>query len=344
MAATALLRRGGEVAGLRRAHPGWLLWNGPGTCARARGAGGVSYAPVRARLDAGELVVLDGAIGTEILRREVTWADHQLQTRPELVRSIHSSYLAAGADVISSNTFQLSRRGFMQHFKDAEHMRHIGASGLETRWAELVQAGVRLAQEARQAAGLGDSVAVAGAMTTLEWCFRPDLAPSGDAADAEYRELASVFAEAGCDLLLIETVNSVREAVAAARAARAVGLPCWIAFVPDEAGNLFSGETLAQACAALEPLQPDALLVNCAPPSDIALGLRQLVRHSSAPVGIYPHIGRFDPPEWMFTDEYPPPRYLELAREWLASGARIIGGCCGTTPEHIAQLSTRLRM
>ena len=304
----------------------------------------MSYAPVRARLDAGELVVLDGAIGTEILRREVTWADHQLQTRPELVRSIHSSYLAAGADVISSNTCQLSRRGFMQHFKDAEHMRHIGASGLETRWAELVQAGVRLAQEARQAAGLGDSVAVAGAMTTLEWCFRPDLAPSGDAADAEYRELASVFAEAGCDLLLIETVNSVHEAVAAARAARAVGLPCWIAFVPDEAGNLFSGETLAQACAALEPLQPDALLVNCAPPSDIAMGLRQLVRHSSAPVGVYPHIGRFDPPEWMFTDEYPPPRYLELAREWLASGARIIGGCCGTTPEHIAQLSTRLRM
>jgi enediyne biosynthesis protein CalE2 len=298
----------------------------------------VSYASVRARLTAGEVVVLDGAIGTEILRRQATWADHQLQSRPGLVRAIHSGYLAAGADVISTNTFQLSRRGFTQHFKDVEHMRHIGAPDLETRWSGLLRAGVRLAQEARQAAGLGEAVAVAGAMTTLEWCFRPDLAPSRQVAESEYAEIAEVFAEAGCDLLLVETVNSVREAVAAAQAARAVGLPYWIAFVPTEAGDLFSGETLAEACLALEPLQPDALLVNCAPPADIQAGLRALVRHSRVPVGAYPHIGRFDPPEWLFSDEYPPARYLELARDWVDSGARIVGGCCGTTPEHIAAL------
>ena len=101
---------------------------------------------------------------------------------------------------------------------------------------------------------------------------------------------------------------------------------------------MFSGETLAEACLALEPLQPDALLVNCAPPADIQAGLRALVRHSRVPVGAYPHIGRFDPPEWLFSDEYPPARYLELARDWVDSGARIVGGCCGTTPEHIAAL------
>jgi homocysteine S-methyltransferase len=298
----------------------------------------MSYATVRASLAAGEVVVLDGAIGTEILRREATWADHQLQSRPELVRAIHASYLAAGVDVISTNTFQLSRRSFAQHFKDAEHMRHIGAADLETRWADLLRAGVRLAQEARQAAGLADAVAVAGAMTTLEWCFRPDLAPATPVAESEYREIAEVFAAAGCDLLLVETVNSVREAVAAAEAARTVGLPYWIAFVPDEAGDLFSGETLADAWLALEPLEPDALLVNCAPPADVEAGLRALVKHSRVPVGAYPHIGRFDPPEWMFSDDYPPPRYLELARGWVDSGAQIVGGCCGTTPEHIAML------
>jgi S-methylmethionine-dependent homocysteine/selenocysteine methylase len=298
----------------------------------------VSYAPVRARLAAGEVVLLDGAIGTEILRHEATWADHQLQSRPELVRDIHGSYIAAGADVISTNTFQLSRRSFAQHFKDAEHMRHIGAADLETRWSDLLRAGVRLAQEARHAAGMDEAVAVAGAMTTLEWCFRPDLAPSTEVAASEYGEIANVFAAAGCDLLLIETVNSVGEAVAAARAARAVDLPYWIAFVPNEAGDLFSGETLADACLALEPLEPDALLVNCAPPADIQAGLRTLLKHSRVPVGGYPHIGRFDPPEWMFSDDYPPAKYLELARDWIASGARIAGGCCGTTPEHIAML------
>jgi chromate transport protein ChrA len=191
----------------------------------------VSYAPIRDKLDTGRLVVLDGAIGTEILRREVTWADHQLLKRPEVVRAIHADYVAAGAEVLSTNTFQLTRRSFVQHFKDADHMRRIGAADLETRWADLLRAGVRLAQEARQEADQAEHVAVAGALTTLEWCFRPDLAPADDVAEAEYREVATVFAEAGCDLLLIETVNSVREAVAAARAARAVGLPFWIAFV-----------------------------------------------------------------------------------------------------------------
>jgi S-methylmethionine-dependent homocysteine/selenocysteine methylase len=180
-------------------------------------------------------------------------------------------------------------------------------------------------------------------MTTLEWCFRPDLAPSGEQAEAEYRELMQVFAQAGCDLLLIETVNSIGESVAAARAARSVGLPYWMAFVPTETGQLFSGETLAQAWAALEPLEPDAVLVNCAPPADCAAGLRELVGCSRVPVGIYPHIGRFDPPEWLFTDEYPPPRYVELAAEWRAAGATIVGGCCGTTPEYIAALSQALR-
>jgi methionine synthase I (cobalamin-dependent) len=302
----------------------------------------MSYQAVSDKLASGHPLVLDGAIGTEILRRDVTWADHQLQKRPDVVRAIHADYLAAGADVISTNTFQLTRRAFVGHFKDAEHMRHIGAPDLDTRWATLLKAGVSLAQEARQQADLKDKVAIAGAMTTLEWCFRPDLAPEHSQAEAEYREVAQVFADAGADLLLVETVNSIAEALAGARAARSVSLPFWIAFVPDERGRLFSGESLADAVGALAPLGPDVVLVNCAPPEDVKQGLRKLVPYSNVPIGAYPHIGRFDPPEWMFTDEYPPRRYLELAQEWIGMGARVVGGCCGTTPEHIALLARQL--
>jgi S-methylmethionine-dependent homocysteine/selenocysteine methylase len=302
----------------------------------------VTYAAVRARLDNDQLVVLDGAIGTEILRREVTWADHQLQKQPDVVRDIHTAYITAGAHVISTNTFQLSRRGFAQHFRDRQHMRHIGAPDLETRWADLVRAAVRLAHEARDAQAAHERVAVAGAMTTLEWCFRPDLAPDASAAEAEYRELAQVFADARCDLLLIETVNSIGESLAAARAARSVGLPFWIAFVPDEQGRLFSGETLQDATTALEPFEPDVILVNCAPPADVTVGLRELTAAPICPIGVYPHIGRFDPPEWLFTDEYPPSTYLQLARSWLTLGARVIGGCCGTTPAHVALIAREL--
>jgi S-methylmethionine-dependent homocysteine/selenocysteine methylase len=300
------------------------------------------YEPLANRLARGGVLVLDGAIGTEILRRDLTWADHQLKQRPDVVRAIHADYIAAGADVISTNTFQLTRRSFLNHFKDLAHMRHIGAPGLEDRWAELLRAGVALAHEARAQAGSGRPVAIAGAMTTLEWCFRPDLAPSPAQAQAEYREVIAVFAEAGCDLLLIETVNSVTEAVAAATAAREIGLPFWISFVCDEQGRLFTGETMADAAAALVPLEPDAILLNCAPPPDTEAGLRTLLPHWRGPAGLYPHIGRYDPPEWLFTDAYPPARYAALARAWRAQGAQVIGGCCGTTPDHIAAVARAL--
>jgi S-methylmethionine-dependent homocysteine/selenocysteine methylase len=302
----------------------------------------VTYDAALEKLAGGRPLILDGAIGTEILRRDVTWADHQLQKRPEVVRAIHADYIAAGADVISTNTFQLTRRAFAGHFKDEAHMRHIGAPDLDTRWATLLRAAVTLADEARQHAGASRTVAIAGAITTLEWCFRPDLAPSAEQAEREYREIAQVFADAGADLLLVETVNSIHEALAAARAVHSVGLPFWIAFVPDERGRLFSGESMADAVEALAPIGPDVVLVNCAPPADTLAGLRKLVPHSTVPTGAYPHIGRFDPPEWQFTEEYPPERYVELARDWIDLGARVVGGCCGTTPEHIAALARHL--
>jgi homocysteine S-methyltransferase len=303
----------------------------------------MSYAAIQDKLARGEVVILDGAIGTEILRRDVTWADHQLISRPDVVRAIHADYIRAGADVISTNTFQLARRSLLSHFKDVEHMRRVGAPDLETRAERLLRAGVELAKEARAQAAGGRPVAIAGAITTLEWCFRPDLAPGPEQALAEYRELIGTLADAGCDLVLIETVNSTAEARVAAQAAREIGLRCWVAFVCDEAGRLFTGETMADAEAALAGPAPDVVLLNCAPPADAAAGLRALVESRRAPTGIYPHVGRYDPPEWLFTGEYPPDGYLAAARDWVATGARVVGGCCGTTPEHIAALARGLR-
>ena len=298
-----------------------------------------AYPTIAAKLANRETVILDGAIGTEILRRNVTWADHQLASRPEFVRSIHEDYIRAGADIISTNSFQLCRRALYNHFRDEAHRRHVGAVDLDDRANRLLAASVHLAREARTRVGAPRPVAVAAAVTTLEWCFRPDLAPSPAQAREEYAEIFQVVREAGADLVLLETVNSIGEARVALEAAKALGLPCWISFVPDEHGRLFTGETLAQAAAQLEPRGVDAILLNCAPPPDIATGLRELAPHAHVPVGAYPHVGRFDPPEWLFTDEYPPPRYRDAAAEWKQMGASILGGCCGTTPNHIAALA-----
>jgi S-methylmethionine-dependent homocysteine/selenocysteine methylase len=299
----------------------------------------MSYEPIGNKLKNGQTVVLDGGIGTEILRRNVTWADHQLASQPDFVRGIHEDYIRAGADVISTNSFQLCRRALHNHFRDEKHRRHIGAGDLDERAGKLLAASVQLALEGRKRSGGNGHVAVAAAITTLEWCFRPDLAPSLQQAGEEYREIFQCVKDAGADLILLETVNSVAEARVALEVAKKIGLPCWIAFVPDRTGKLFTGETLAQAVAALEPLGVDAILLNCAPPDDISAGLKELSAHAKVPTGTYAHIGRFDPPEWMFTEEYPPARYTAESRKWKQMGARILGGCCGTTPEHIAALA-----
>jgi len=300
----------------------------------------MSYEPIREKLTRGETVILDGAIGTEILRRQVSWADHQVSNRPDLIRSIHEDYIRAGADVLSTNSFQLCRRALYNHFRDDAHRHHIGARDLDERANKMLAASVELAKEARQRVGGSRPVAVAGAVTTLEWCFRPDLAPSQEQARGEYREIFQVVKDAGADLVLLETVNSITEARVALEVLKELGLPCWVGFVCDEKGVLFTGETLAEAVRVLEPLGVEAILLNCAPPPDITAGMHALSRAAQVPIGGYAHIGRFDPPEWLFTDEYPPDRYRQVAADWKQMGARILGGCCGTTPDHIAALGT----
>jgi S-methylmethionine-dependent homocysteine/selenocysteine methylase len=303
------------------------------------------YENLKGRIRNREIVILDGGIGSEMLRRGLTWEGHKVESEPDAIRAIHADYIRAGADVVSTNTFQLARRSYLNHFADPDHMRRIGAPDLETRARVLIREGVKRALEARDQAGRGN-VCVAGAMTTLEWCFRPDMTPSLEDMRAEYRETIQAFKDAGADLMLFETFNSSKEARTAFEAAREVGIPAWLSFVCDWQGRLLDGETAAQLHEGLAGLEPDALLFNCAPVPDITRALGKLAReYSNGPrpaLGGYAHVGRFDPPDWMFTDEYPPDRYLSACREWVSMGAQVVGGCCGTRPMHIEALKKGL--
>ncbi len=290
----------------------------------------------------GRTIVLDGGIGTEILRRGSNWASHQIQDDPSLVRAISADYIAAGADVVTTNTFQLSQRSFRNHFNDEAHMRAVGAVELDGLAAELITHAVRLADEARKAAGR-DDVSIAGSMTTLEWCFRPDLTPDEDAMRREYREMVEIYRDAGADLILFETFNKVWEARVALEAARDVGMPAWIGFVSDAEGRLLSGETMEDVAQGLAGLPCEAALVNCCPVDHTTAGLERLAEYWPGATGAFAHVGRFYPPVWMFTDECPADAYLEKARLWKGLGASVIGGCCGTTPEYIRLLSEGLR-
>ena len=309
---------------------------------QGRQAGGAAAEARARKLREGDVIILDGGVGTEILRRGSNWASHQIQSDPGLVRAIHADYIAAGADVITTNTFQLSQRSFRNHFNDDEQMAALGAVELDARAAELISEAVRLAIEARAESGRED-VSIAGSMTTLEWCFRPDLTPGDDAMRREYREMVEIYRDAGADLILFETFNKVAEARVALEAAEEAGVPAWMGFVSDDNGRLLSAETMEAVASGLEGTAPEAVLVNCCPVDHTTAGLRELVKHWPGTTGGFAHVGRFYPPVWMFTDECRPDRYLDNARRWRDIGARVIGGCCGTTPEYIELLSTQLR-
>ncbi len=307
----------------------------------------MSYARIAQKLRRVELVLLYGGVGTEILRRGVYWRCHGIEQHPEIVRQVHEDYIRAGADVIKTDTFQLNRRAYLNLFHGLEHMQHIGPEGLEEKAAKLVGQAVELAREARNRAGSEqDGVAIAGVISPLEHAFRPDLHPPPRQCQAEHAEIVAQMKSAGVDFILLESMNCLAEARAACAAARAAGLPVWVSFVVRENGRLLSREPLAKALKAVEPLGPEVVLVNCAPPADITRAVEALRRHRKGPFGAFAHIGRYDPPSWKFgfyprfsgTETFPPERYLKAALRWRKLGAQVIGGCCGTTPAHVRAL------
>jgi S-methylmethionine-dependent homocysteine/selenocysteine methylase len=152
--------------------------------------------------------------------------------------------------------------------------------------------------------------------------------------------MAELLAEAEVDVILAETHPTIREAEAAVRAARRVGLPVMVSWVCGRDGRLLSGESLRDAVRAVLPYSPLAVLVNCLPADSAVDAVCELKRVAGAvPVGAYANVGWVDANgNWVQSDSVIPSIYADHAASWLASGARLIGGCCGTTPEHILQL------
>ena len=316
------------------------------------------YDRVRRLLDDDRTVILSGPMGSELVRRGVRWRGHGMLTDSDDVEALYAEYLGTGTDVLRTNTFQLNRRIYLDVFRDEAHMAHIGAPGLATRHVDLTRRAVELARAARDRSGRAE-VAIAGVMSPLEHCFRPDLAPNEAAARREHAELARTLADAGADLLLIESMNTLAEALVALDAARATGLPVWVGFVLGPEGSLLGGDDLAEAAARVRASGAQAVLVTNVPTGDATAALRTLADsrapggpHSASgsapavPIGVLPHVGKYDPPSWKFeffprfaeTESCPPERLAALVEEWRSLGARIVGGDAGSGPDHTRAL------
>jgi homocysteine S-methyltransferase len=285
--------------------------------------------PFLQRLAESRPILLDGATGTELNRRGVDtslplWSAAALLRAPEVVRQIHADYVAAGAEVVTANTFRT-------------HQRSLQAGGVANARQAATELTAQAVALARSAAG--DSAWVAGSQAPLMDCYSPRLRPDAEALDREHQQMAENLAAAGVDLILVETQNTILEAVAATRAAATTRLPVLVSFVCGVDGRLLSGEALRDAAGAVLPLRPAAVLVNCAPAGIMERLLLELKsKCGNMPIGCYANIGEVHPQQgWLNTAE-DPSVYTAFADRWLVAGAWLIGGCCGTTPSHIAQL------
>jgi S-methylmethionine-dependent homocysteine/selenocysteine methylase len=309
----------------------------------------------------GRVLVLDGAMGTELERRGVPtprplWSAAALISHPEVVEAIHNAYVGTGADIIVANTFRtnvrtlsakrIDKRGkklnktaldlarkaaraYMKHLRDLQKTADLAR---DTMWHRTAVRSLEWELRGRKLR----RVLVAASVAPLEDCYIPDLVPVESVLDEEHAQMMSWLKAAGPDLIWIETMNTVREARAAARAARNAELPFVVSFVLREDGCLLGGERLEDAVAAVEAFEPIALGLNCIPPDGITAHLPRLRQATQLPLAAYAHINNRKPtPGWTFSQKARPRQYAGHVKRWLDLGATIVGGCCGTTVTHI---------
>ena len=288
------------------------------------------------RIDgSGPPLIVDGGMGTELEKNGVpmdgkVWSGRSVLSHPDVIQQIHEKYIAAGAEVIITNTFATAR-----------HMLEPGGLGDQVKAINLNA--VKLARQARDNAAR-EPVAIAGSI--CEWSPADDPRwHQPEAVGRSAREQAELLAEAGVELFALEMCELIDFSVAIIDAIRDLGLPLWIGMsarrfpgcstlsVFDDAGLEF--EDLVETLSRYAPMMMNVMHT---PIADVEEAVANVKQHWGGPIGVYPESGYFTMPNWQFVDIIEPEKLAEFAQTWVNDGVRMVGGCCGLGPEHIAAL------
>ena len=307
-----------------------------------------------------EIIVLDGATGSEIARlgaemNSSAWCGVANKTHPDIVRQVHEEYIRAGADVVTANTFSTSR--------------HILASaGLADETVSINTRAVELAREAVHNVSPERPIAVAGSMSTMRaWVpgtVSPDprFLPTSEEEFNNYQEVAHTLAKSGVDLILMEMMSDIDRSSLAISAAMETGLPVWIGTsctLSDDgsvsAWNQHSEEPATRLSPdhlrakdksydtlieAMLPFQPQVMGVMHSTIETTNAGLQTLYEHWQGPIMAYPETS--SEVRKGISEQVEPSSFASHCHDWVESGVQIIGGCCGTTIEHIRTMVDEL--
>ena len=276
---------------------------------------------------AGEVLSGDGAIGTMLYAKGVALDanfEHLNLVRPDLVLELHAEYLAAGARVIETNTF-------------GANYAKLSAIGIGSKVAEINRQGGIIARRAAQ----GRDVFVAGSMGPLG-------RGKGELTQEEVRDCfrvqAAALAEGGVDLLILETFSELEELEIAVAAARETGLAVVANLAFGEGSRLAGGIEAESAALRLVAAGADLVGANCgAGPLELLSTLKRIAAVTELPLAAYPNSGFPEYVDGRYIYRTTPEYFAAMAEEMVAAGAALVGGCCGTTPEHIRVMAKRLQ-
>lgn len=282
--------------------------------------------------------ILDGGFGRELQARGVSidtplWSAWAFYYAPDIIEEIHRDFVDAGANIITSNTYALTRHHLEKVNKLGEHELLLDQA------YQIIQKSVDGSKNAR----------IAASLPPLVESYRPDLVKDITEMDEEYSFLVKKAVEYEVDIILGETLATIKEAESVLKHAAAYKIPVWISFTVNEDGNLRSGECLKNAASVAIEKGAEAVLVNCSSVSSVDKSmalLSEVSKKTPLRYGAYPN--RFHEIRLDFTlasglntidqgvsiDDF-----VDYSQKWVDEGAAIIGGCCGMGVDFIKALS-----
>jgi len=292
-----------------------------------------------------EIILMDGGVSTEIQKRGVgmdseVWSGIAHRVNPQIVCQVHEDYIRAGAKVITANTFACAR-----HVLESINL------GDETK--KINSEAVFLTKKARDNVAKED-IWIAGSMSSMAPFGSQKEVAEGTKVEGNYMELAETLAEAGVDLIITEMMRDVENSKLIIKAALSTGLPVWIGYSAmrsNDGKNILSwrwknslpSKNFSELVKDLTPLGGDAAGIMHSQVRDTGPALDVIDRHWNGPKLAYAETGKLEKPDWSFKEICNPKKYADEINIWINKyGVQIVGGCCGTGPEHIRFLKDHI--
>ncbi len=273
-------------------------------------------------------LILDGAMGTELMRRGIElplplWSAESNMENPDIVLDIHKDYVSAGADVLTTNTFRTTTWAYRK------------AGYTPKRASEQAKTGLMRAVDLAVEGG-EDNTIIAGSLTALEDCYEPEKFPGTLAAEETYGETSEWFLEAGIEVLLFETMGHLEEINAALKVTQSLNAERWLSLILKSDSELLSGHSLIDTINVANSSHLSFLLLNCNTIDMTSIALDCILNNRIGNWGLYPNLGVSTPEKDGHIDSLiSHTQFEKKIIEYWERGASIIGACCGSTPNHI---------